>query len=217
MKKAMHYWKSITRQLIVLLPPALLLFLFPAFAFAGTYTVKPGDCLYNIGLRYGVSYRAIMNANHLDSTSIRPGQVLTIPGSGGTGNYQVSRSAEGAGDARLVLARAVSLLGSRYSYGASGPYAFDCSGFTSYVFRSVGISLPHNAAEQYQYGRYVSRDDLMPGDLVFFGSDGGINHVGIYSGNDSFISATTSGGVRYASLDYGYFADTYRGARRLLR
>ncbi|OAT79292.1 LysM peptidoglycan-binding domain-containing C40 family peptidase [Desulfotomaculum copahuensis] len=215
----MNSWTSFTRRLGGYLVVMATLLLFPAVAHAGTYTVQPGDCLYNIGLKYGVDYHAIMDANHLDSALIHPGQELNIPGAGNGGNSgEVSRSSDSLGDARLVLAKADSLQGKRYVYGASGPNSFDCSGFTRYVFQSAGISLPHNAAEQYQYGRYVPRDDLKPGDLVFFSSYGrGIDHVGIYAGNDSFISATTSGGVRYASLDNGYFADKYQGAKRLLR
>lgn len=215
----MNSWTSFSRRLSGSLVAAAVFLLFPAIAHAGTYTVKPGDSLYKIGLRYSINYHTLMNTNHLDSTLIYPGQKLNVPGTGNTGTYrEVSRSSSGMSDARLILAKAVSLLGSSYVYGASGPNSFDCSGFTRYVFQSAGISLPHNAAGQYQYGRYVTRDDLTPGDLVFFCSYGrDIDHVGIYSGNGSFISATTSGGVRYASLNYGFFAEKYRGAKRLLR
>ncbi len=84
-------------------------------------------------------------------------------------------------------------LGAPYRWAASGPNAFDCSGFTSFVYRQVGVSLPHSSRAQIGVGQRVSRGDLQPGDLVFFGSP--IHHVGIYVGGGSYIHAPRTGDV----------------------
>lgn len=191
-----------------------------------TYTVVPGDTLYRISRMYGTTVRAIQEANNIWTHLIYPGQVLVIPVSDGAQpgdaaspqpSTQVSRGA--LPDARQVLAKAASLLGSPYVYGGSGPYAFDCSGFTMYVFRQVGIELPHNAADQAGLGVPVSREQLAPGDLVFFSYYGrpGIDHVGIYAGDGQFIHASSRAGVKYSSLYEPYYAANYQGARRILR
>jgi len=84
-------------------------------------------------------------------------------------------------------------LGAPYQWAASGPDRFDCSGFTKFVYRQVGVSLPHSSRAQYGVGERVSRSDLQPGDLVFFGSP--IRHVGIYVGGDRYIHAPRTGDV----------------------
>jgi cell wall-associated NlpC family hydrolase len=84
-------------------------------------------------------------------------------------------------------------LGAPYRWGASGPNSFDCSGFTSFVYRQVGVSLPRVSRAQIGAGQRVSRSDLQPGDLVFFGSP--IHHVGIYVGGNSYIHSPRTGDV----------------------
>jgi len=96
---------------------------------------------------------------------------------------------------RSVVEEAARHHGAPYQYGAAGPYRFDCSGFTMYVFGRFGISLPHNAASQYDSVRHVSRSSLRLGDLVFFDRGGGIYHVGIYAGGGRMWAATHSGDV----------------------
>jgi cell wall-associated NlpC family hydrolase len=82
-----------------------------------------------------------------------------------------------------------------------------------YVFGQVGVSLPHNAAMQYSYGSAVSRENLAPGDLVFFN---GLGHVGLYIGGGQFIHAPHTGDVvKISSLSESWYASTYVGARRL--
>lgn len=93
---------------------------------------------------------------------------------------------------RIVLATAHKLIGRPYRYGAAGPGSFDCSGFTSYVWRTAGIELPHNSGAQYGSLPHVSVDDLQPGDLVFSGS-GRIGHVGLYIGGGRMINAPQTG------------------------
>ncbi len=82
-------------------------------------------------------------------------------------------------------------LGTPYVWGGAGPSGFDCSGLAMYVYAQVGISLPHNAAMQYNtVGVPVSRSDLQPGDLVFFD---GLGHMGIYIGGGQFVHAPHTG------------------------
>lgn len=110
--------------------------------------------------------------------------------------------------------------GVRYRWGGSSRSGFDCSGFTRYVFRQrAGIELPHSASAQFRKGKPISRNELRPGDLVFFQTyRRGASHVGIYIGNGKFIHASSAGGrVRVDSLHEGYYRQRYVGARRLTR
>ena len=117
-------------------------------------------------------------------------------------------AARGAG-AAISAARAQ--LGKPYSWGGSGPDSFDCSGLTAWAWRAGGVSLPHNAAAQQGVGTYVSRSDLQPGDLVFFGSPA--YHVGLYVGDGMMIHAPTTGDVVKMSA-LSYMSD-YSGAVRV--
>lgn len=100
-----------------------------------------------------------------------------------------------------VVPIALSKLGSPYRWAAAGPDAFDCSGFTMWVYRQVGVALPHSSRAQISVGERVSRDNLKPGDLVFFGRSS-IHHVGIYIGNGNFVHSPNTGDVvKITSLD----------------
>jgi cell wall-associated NlpC family hydrolase len=107
---------------------------------------------------------------------------------------------------------ALQYLGIPYQWGGASPSSgFDCSGFVMYVYAQLGLQLPHFAAGQYGFGQAVPRDQLQPGDLVFFD---GLSHVGIYLGNGQLIHAPHTGDVvRIASLSD--FAGRYVGGRRL--
>lgn len=95
-----------------------------------------------------------------------------------------------------ILETAYTKLGSPYKWGATGPNSFDCSGFTSWVYRQHGISLSRTAQAQSQGGVAVDRSNLQPGDLVFFGSGTGrITHVGIYIGDGKMIHSPQTGDV----------------------
>ncbi len=122
-----------------------------------------------------------------------------------------------SGNGSSIVATARKYLGYKYVYGGSSPSTgFDCSGFTSYVFKQHGISLNRTAAGQYSNGVAVSRSNLQPGDLVMFGKSR-INHVAIYIGGGQIIHASTpSTGVRIDSLSTGYYNNNYVGARRIL-
>ncbi|TLM98780.1 MAG: hypothetical protein FDZ75_01585 [Actinobacteria bacterium] len=100
-------------------------------------------------------------------------------------------------------------LGAPYVWGAAGPNSFDCSGLMMFVYRQVGVSLPHSSRAQIGSGERVSRGDLQPGDLVFFGSP--IHHVGMYVGGGMYIHAPHSGDVvKISALDRGDYAGACR-------
>jgi len=92
-----------------------------------------------------------------------------------------------------VLAYASNFLGIQYVWGGTSPSGFDCSGFTQYVFAHFGVNLPRVSEAQQNVGTLVSRDNLQPGDLVFFGTPA--HHVGIYVGNGNMINAPHTGAV----------------------
>jgi len=113
---------------------------------------------------------------------------------------------------KRVVGYAKKFIGTPYSYGGSSPRGFDCSGFTSYVYRHFGVSLPRTSYSQISVGRRVARGALRPGDLVFFD---GLGHVGLYVGNGRFIHAPHSGTrVRIETLA-GWYSSRFSGARRL--
>jgi len=113
-----------------------------------------------------------------------------------------------------VVGISMQYLGIPYRWGGASPESgFDCSGFLMYVYAKVGVSLPHNAAMQYGLGSPVSRDQLQPGDLVFFN---GLGHNGMYIGGGQFIHAPHTGDVvKISSLSDSWYASTWVGARRL--
>lgn len=116
-----------------------------------------------------------------------------------------------------LLAQAQNYLGVPYVFGGYSPEGFDCSGLVYYILEKTGYPVPRTAADQYNMGYAVSRDQLAAGDLVFFENTytSGVSHVGIYAGGGKFIHAPNDGGsVCYGSLS-GYWADHYCGARRI--
>ncbi|MGM9662015.1 MAG: NlpC/P60 family protein [Oscillospiraceae bacterium] len=122
-----------------------------------------------------------------------------------------------------VLEYAKGFIGTPYVYGGASSKGFDCSGFTMYIFSHFGISLPHSATSQLNYGLEVSRANLMPGDLVFFRdtnySTKAASHVGIYLGNGNFIHASSSvSGKRVTidSLNSAYHSSVFTVGRRII-
>jgi cell wall-associated NlpC family hydrolase len=114
------------------------------------------------------------------------------------------------GRAGVAVQTALDQLGDSYSWGAAGPSRFDCSGLTMYAWGKAGVSLSHSSAAQAGEGRRVSRANLMPGDLVFFGSP--IHHVGMYIGNGKMVHAPNpSKPVQVNDIDY---MSGYSGAVR---
>ena len=140
------------------------------------------------------------------------------PSSGSSSNSDSSTSTSSS----KVISYAKQLLGKPYVWGAQGPSGFDCSGFTYYVFKNAaGITLPRTSSLQSNYGTYVSRSNLKPGDLVFFdtvgSNNGGVTHCGIYIGNGQLIHAASGQGkVVINDMNSSYYVNTYVNARRVL-
>jgi len=119
-----------------------------------------------------------------------------------------------------VVQIAEQYLGIPYVYGGSTPAGFDCSGFTSYVYKQLGYSLYRSSYQQINNGVPVSKSELQPGDLLLFKRQGAsrIHHVGIYVGNGMMIHSPQTGDViKYTSIVSGYYNNCYYAARRIVR
>ncbi|MPW27198.1 peptidase [Alkalibaculum sp. M08DMB] len=117
-----------------------------------------------------------------------------------------------------VISTSKSLIGIPYLNAGTTPTGFDCSGFTQYVMKQNGITIPRTAAQQYTIGTPVNRGDLKLGDFVFFTTyTSGASHLGIYVGNNSFIHSSSSVGVTITNLDNSYWNPRYIGARRIIK
>ena len=118
-----------------------------------------------------------------------------------------------------VIINALSLTGIKYKFGGDSPETgFDCSGFVRYVFRNAAnLTLPPTARAISQLGKTVNKDELQPGDLVFFNTlKSAFSHVGIYIGDNKFIHAPRSGAtVRVENMQQSYWSSRFNGAQRL--
>ena len=112
---------------------------------------------------------------------------------------------------QFVVRAAKRYIGTPYVWGAMSPRGFDCSGLVKYVYAKINIYLPHYTYTMYRYGRYVNRENLLPGDLVFFGN---LSHVGLYIGRGRFIHAPNSGS--YVKIPLLSDRNNYYGARRII-
>lgn len=122
---------------------------------------------------------------------------------------QVTRSAVSKSNGDAIVALAKTKLGAPYVYGASGPYSFDCSGFTSYVYRQFGVSLPRTSSSQGTVGKAVSYSEAKPGDLIAYSG-----HVAIYVGNGKMIHSPRPG--QSVRIDSVYSVGPVRSVRRLV-
>ncbi|MBS4195818.1 C40 family peptidase [Lederbergia citri] len=119
--------------------------------------------------------------------------------------------------ASAIVNQGKKYIGVKYVYGGSTPKGFDCSGFTSYTFKQQGMTLPRSAAEQYKKGTAVSKNNLKPGDLVFFKtSNKAVSHVGIYIGDNKFIHSAGKGVAITNINDPYYWKSRFVGAKRVL-
>lgn len=122
--------------------------------------------------------------------------------------------------ASQVIAYAKQFMGRPYVYGASGPNSFDCSGFTSYVYKHFGYSLNRSAAGQYSNGTPIDQSQMQPGDLILwraYGSSSTATHVGIYIGNNQYIHASSTGKcIKIDDMSYAVSSRYVVGVRRIL-
>jgi cell wall-associated NlpC family hydrolase len=117
-----------------------------------------------------------------------------------------------------LVETALTFRGTPYRNGGSDPSGFDCSGFVQWVFAQYGARLPREVREQYRVGEEIDRDDVAPGDLVFFETvSKGASHVGIALGNGEFVHAPSSRGVvRVERYTGSYWGPRWVGARRVM-
>jgi cell wall-associated NlpC family hydrolase len=122
-------------------------------------------------------------------------------------------------NAQDLILKGLELVGIHYRLGGTHPdNGLDCSGFVQFVFReSVGKLLPRTAREQSKVGNAVNRNELKPGDLVFFNTIRRFSHVGIYLGDNRFVHAPRTGAeIRVEDMSLGYWTQRYNGARRVM-
>ncbi len=174
----------------------------------GTYS--SGTVMHVIGINdgwYKVSYAGLTGYIRSDFMTIT-GDSSTLP----------EESTFSLG--QEIAEYALQFVGYRYVYGASSPsVGFDCSGFTYYIYGKFGYGLSRRASLQYQNnGVSVSKNDLQPGDLLFFSSNGySVTHVGLYIGDNQFVHASTSTtGVIISSLTSSYYTRVWFGAKRII-
>lgn len=185
--------------------------------------VQPGQSLWSISQAHNISLSQIEAWNHLSGSSIlHVGQKLVVSG-GSDGGSIIASSRSGSPDPSMavsvrnleVVQFSEKFLGVPYVWGGTSPAGFDCSGFTQYVYAHFGVYLGRTSYDQINDGTPVSIDNLAPGDLLFFSTDGpGASHVGLYVGNGEFINAAGNS-VRYDSLSNSYWSSHYIGARQI--
>ncbi|XZG71282.1 C40 family peptidase [Chitinibacteraceae bacterium HSL-7] len=167
-----------------------------------------------------------MNSNRLGSVALltlslllQPVWASPEPAEPAMAEASQPADAESTAAAQELLLQAMGLLGVQYKWGGNDPQSgLDCSGFVRYVFQNaMNIALPHNALQMSQMGRDIARDDLKPGDLVFFNTLGrAFSHVGIYMGDGRFIHSPRAGkSVRVEEINLSYWKTRWNGARRV--
>lgn len=165
--------------------------------------------------------------NHDGKTGyIRSDFVAVIDNSSDTSSVTVTTKSTAPSTENLTLRDqvvnyALQYVGYSYVYGGSSPSSgFDCSGLVHYVFGQYNYNLTRTASSQFaQDGTSISKSELLPGDLVFFSSNGGysVTHVGIYIGNNQFVHASSPKiGVVVSNLDSNYYTNVWYGAKRIL-
>ncbi|MED1675076.1 C40 family peptidase, partial [Pallidibacillus thermolactis] len=183
-----------------------------------TYTVRAGDSLWKIANTFSVSVANLKKWNNLSSDTIYVGQSLKIVGGNSTSNNSSSTPQDNIGtsyNVNKLIEIAKNFIGVPYVWGGSSPAGFDCSGYIYYVYQQAGLNIGRFNAEGYfNRSYYVTSPQL--GDLVFFKDTykKGISHVGIYLGNNEFISATSSGGVKIVSLNNSYWSQHFDSYKR---
>ncbi|EMJ5511677.1 C40 family peptidase [Clostridioides difficile] len=176
-----------------------------------TYTVT--DRGGAIDLKNGVYRIDILMSSEKECNDFgrRKGSIIIGDGTGYT---------NATGKAKELISIAKSKLGCKYVWGATGPNTFDCSGFTQWCYKKIGINIPRVSRDQGKAGKAVSKGSLQPGDLVFFsskGANGAIDHVGMFVGNGEFIHSPHTGDVvKISKLSGSYYAKNYVTARRFL-
>lgn len=208
----------------------------PADAVAAQSTPQPmAETTYGKVTASSLNVRSEPNTDSAKVGSLKSGKIVQILGQTQSGWYQIENGyisaeyvvlvdaaeAQKSSKGQEIADYALQFVGYPYVYGGSSPSGFDCSGFTSYVYRQFGYSLNRSAASQLNNGTPVSMSELQPGDLVLFKKSGtgskAASHVGIYIGNNQFVHASTSTvGVIVSSLSEAYYTTGFVGGRRIV-
>jgi len=180
------------------------------------YYFRHESGLYKVRFGNHAHYDAARNeAENLQKQGLIDSFFIVIPE-----EYAIERIARsGRGDLRQELVQtAKRFLGVPYRWGGvNSDSGFDCSGLTMVCYRLNGLNLPRNSRAQFAAGKQVAKNDLRPGDLVFFATKGGsrVTHVGMYLGGKQFIHSPRPGReVCIERLDKSYYINTYAGGRR---
>lgn len=177
------------------------------------------DGWYKIQFNGGTGYISSKYATKT-SSSVSSGSGNSSSGSSGNSSSADSSTASSLSSSERseIVALAKTKLGCSYVYGAEGPNSFDCSGFTQWLYKQFGISIPRSSSSQWSGCNKISKSSLKPGDLVFFSnssSGGSVGHVAMYIGNDTIIHAANSdSGVITSSLSSNYYSNHYIGSGR---
>lgn len=157
------------------------------------------------GIAGSGTFRAL---NNVLSGKVTAGKPSTTP----------SRNSSSKSTSINIINEAKKHLGSRYVFGGSSPSGFDCSGFTQYVYKQMGINIPRSTSTQANAGSRLSKSQLQAGDLLIFSNTykAGPSHAGIYIGNGQFIHAGNSRtGVLTSSINSGYYNSKFSYGRRV--
>ncbi|MGM0753034.1 MAG: LysM peptidoglycan-binding domain-containing protein [Bacillota bacterium] len=183
-----------------------------------SYTVRSGDTLSHISMKFDVSVAELKSWNGLKNDFLRVGQVLQVK----SGNKPVAAppkqetpKAPASFSVDTLLSEAKSHMGTPYVWGGSSAGGFDCSGFIYYVFKQAGADSVKRLSSEGYYSRSYYVNNPQPGDLVFFENTykKGISHLGIYVGNNQFIHAGDNG-VEITSLDNSYWKSKFDGFKK---
>lgn len=195
---------------------------------ATTHTVKSGETLSHIAIRYGVSVSKLQQWNNLNSHIILVGQKLSIGSSSnsssagskpasnnsGSSNAKEQAPSDVSYNVNTLISSAKAQQGKPYVWGGSTTSGFDCSGFIYYAYNQAGMSMSRTSSVGY-YNRSYEVNSPKVGDLVFFAGtyQPGISHLGIYLGNNQFIHAGSKG-VEISSLDNSYWKKHFDSFKR---
>jgi cell wall-associated NlpC family hydrolase len=192
-------------------------------------TIKVGQVLkvpqnkkvvrYTKTKKKAVNKKLAASLSNLDTINLEKGKVEKRNTFSFTDIFE-SKKDENDDKCQRITSLAKTKLGKKYVWGASGnKNTYDCSSFTKFVYKNVGVDIPRTSIRQSKFGKYVKRSELQKGDLIFFDTSkrrkGYVNHVGIYLGDNKFIHASSAKKkVVITSLNKNFYSNRYKGARR---
>lgn len=166
------------------------------------------------------SKKLVASLSDLDTISLEKGEREEAKTFSFTDLFKSKKEDKDADKCQRITSLAKTKLGKKYVWGASGnKNTYDCSSFTKFVYKNIGIDIPRTSLRQSKFGKFVKRSELKKGDLIFFDTSkkrkGYVNHVGIYLGDNKFIHASSAKKrVVITSLNKNFYSNRYKGARR---